>query len=272
MKDIKFGICYWAFPLEGPYACKIASVLGLEGIELDLGDYERNFPLSNRMIQDSYLEAAEKWRISYPAIAVNTLCNYGMTNSAETLKGEIARLALKKAVEVAQSMKIPVVQLPSFFDGEIKDENGFKETINCLKFACSYASDRGVTIATENVLSVEDDKRLLEAVSFTNLKIYFDLQNHHYFKGYRVPDVLRELFPYICEVHAKDGKTGELSGALLGEGDIDFAGSVAVLKELGYSGWIHLENYYDRAPLNRGDKDPFELLKKDIHTLKTSFE
>jgi sugar phosphate isomerase/epimerase len=272
MENIKFGICYWSFPLEGPYACKIASQLGLQAIELDLGDYERNFPLSNRIIQDAYLEAAEKWEISYPAIAVNALCNYGMTNTADTLKGEVARLAIKKAVEVAQSMRIPVVQVPSFFDGEIKDEKGLMDTVTCLKFACRYAADRGVTIATENVLSVEESKRLLEEVSFQNIKIYFDLQNYYNFKGYSVPDVLSELFPYICEVHAKDGKTGELSGALLGEGDADFAGSVKVLKKLGYSGWIHLENYYDRAPLNRGDSDPFELLKYDIATLKNSFE
>jgi sugar phosphate isomerase/epimerase len=272
MGNMKFGICHWSFPLEGPYACKIAAQLGLQGMELDLGDYERNFPLSNRLIQDSYMEEGEKWGIAFPAMAVNTLCNFGMTNTADTLKGEIARLALIKAVEAAQAMNIPVVQLPSFFDGEIKDEYGFKETVNCLVFACSYAADRGVTIASENVLSPEESKRLLETVGSKNFKIYFDLQNYYYFKGYRVPDVLRELFPYICEVHAKDGKTGDLSGALLGEGDVDFMGSVKALKELGYKGWIHLENYYDKSPLNRGDQDPFELLSKDIETLKNCFQ
>jgi sugar phosphate isomerase/epimerase len=272
MNSVKFGVCYWSFPLEGPYACRIASKLGLSGIELDLGDYERNFPLSNRLIQDAYLEAGQEWGVSYPAIAVNTLCSYGMTNPQNTEKGNIARLALRKGVEAAERMNIPILQLPSFFDGEIKDEDGLKETINCLKFACSYAMDRGVTVATENVLSVDDDKRLIEEVGYSNLRVYFDLQNHYYFKGYEIPKVLRDLYPYICEVHAKDGKKGDLSGALLGQGDVDFFGSVEVLKELGYEGWVHLENYYDRPPLNKGDEDPFDLLKKDVETLKEAFK
>lgn len=272
MKDVKFGICQWSFPLDGPYACRIASQLGLEGIELDLGDYERNFPLSSKVIQQAYREAGEEWGISYPSIAVNALCNYGMTNPLSTKKGEIARLALKKGVEAAQALQIPIVQLPSFFDGEIKNEEDFKEFVNCMKFICSYAMDRGVIIGTENVLAAEDVKRLIEEVGFPNLKVFFDLQNHYYFKGYKISEVLRELAPYICEVHAKDGKTGDLSGALLGQGDVDFFKSVKILKEIGYKGWIHLENYYDREPLNQGDREPFELLGEDIKILKGAFK
>lgn len=272
MKDIKFGICQWSFPIEGPYACRIASQLGLEGIELDLGDYERNFPLSNKVIQQAYLEANEKWGISYPSIAVNALCNYGMTNPPNTKKGEIALITIRKGIETAEALKIPIVQLPSFFDGEIKSEEDFKHVVNCLKFSCDYAMERGVIIGTENVLSVDDNKRLIKEVGFSNLKIYFDLQNHYFFKGYKIPEVLRELAPYICEVHAKDGKSGQLSGALLGKGDVDFFKSVEVLKEIKYKGWINLENYYDRKPINRGDKDPFELIKEDIKVLKKAFE
>ncbi len=42
---IKTGICLWSLPIEGPYVCELAFDLGFEGIQLELGTYERGFPL-----------------------------------------------------------------------------------------------------------------------------------------------------------------------------------------------------------------------------------
>ena len=44
----KIGIVEWAFPFPGPYGLKIAAELGLQGMQLDFGDYETGFQLSNR--------------------------------------------------------------------------------------------------------------------------------------------------------------------------------------------------------------------------------
>jgi len=272
MRGIKIGICQWSFPIEGPYACRVASELGIEGIELDLGDYERNFPLSNKTIQKAYMEARNTWGIFYPSIAVNTLCNYGMSHPPDTKKGKIALAAIHKGIEAAEALNIPIVQLPSFFDGEIKSKDDFKHTIKCLKFGCEFAMEKGIIIATENALSVEDNKILIKEVGYPNFKIYFDLQNPYFFRGYKVPQMLKELTPYICEIHAKDGTREHLSGALLGKGEADFFASMEILKQLNYTGWINLENYYDRAPINPGNKDPFELIKEDISTLKKTFK
>jgi sugar phosphate isomerase/epimerase len=268
MKEkIRVGICEWAFPLAGPYGCKVAAEAGLDGMELDLGSYELGFPLSNPVIQEAYREAGAKWGISFPSIAVNTLCAYGMTNPENSREREIALTAIYKGIDTASALKIPIVQLPSFKNGSIEDESGFQLTTKCIKTACRYAGDKGIVIGTENVLSAEDNLRLLQEVDQSNFKIFFDTQNPYLLKKYYVPDMIHKIGRFICEVHVKDGNA-EMSGALLGKGESGFYQSLAAIKEINFSGWVHLENYYNRKPLNSGTEDPFELLRQDIGILR----
>jgi sugar phosphate isomerase/epimerase len=264
---IKIGMCEWSFPLPGPYSCKIASELGLEGIQLDLGSYEQGFPLSNNVIQQAYLEAGEKWGIMYPSIVINALCAYGMTNPENSTKRSIALKAIYKGIDAADTLKISTVHLPSFRDGEIKNEADFQLTSKCIKMACRYAEDKGILIGTENVLSVEDNLRLLNEVGCNNLKILFDTQNPYFMKKYDVAEMIRKIGRYICEVHVKDGNY-QSSAALLGEGNTEFYKSIEALKEIKFSGWIHSENRYNQKSLSFEEEDPFELLKHDIKTLK----
>lgn len=271
MGKIKFGICEWACPLDGPYVCKIAAQLGLDGIELDLGDYERNFPLANKVIQEAYREAGKTWGIEFSAIAVNALCRHGMNNSPESEEGKIARLAIRKGVEAAGALGLPLVQLPSFEDGAIRTAEDMDNLAEHLKYACDLAAEKGMLIGMENVLSIDENKMMLQHVGKPNLKIYFDMQNYFLNRGYDSVAMLEALAQDVIEIHAKDGKVGELSGALLGTGDSRFYEQVEVIKKIQYTGWIHLENFYDQQPLSRAGEDPFELLKKDIKILQEAF-
>lgn len=272
MKRIKFGLCEWSSPIQGPYICKFVKELGLDGIELAQGDYERSFPLSNPYIQDTYLEEAAKYGIEFSAIAVNCLDDYGMTKPDNSKEKQVAHLAIEKAVETAASMNLPLVQIPAFGKSQIYSESDFTEVAKCLKYACKQASQYGILVGTENALSAEEDIRLLEKVDETNLRIYMDTQNPYINNGYDAPSMILELGDRICEVHVKDGKEGELSAALLGEGVTSYYESVKALCQIGYSGFVHLENFYDRQPMNHCDKDAVELLRKDIAILKKSFE
>jgi sugar phosphate isomerase/epimerase len=266
-KKIRIGICEWAFPLPGPYGCKLAADFGLEGIELDLGSYERGFLLANKVVQQAYREAGAQWGISFPSMAINALCAYGMTSPENSEKRQIALAAIHKGIDAAEVLKIPIVQLPSFKDGAINNETDFQLAAQCIKIACQYAAAKGIVIGTENVLSAEDNLRMLNEVGEANLRIFFDTQNPYLMKKYNVAEMIRKFGPSICEVHVKDGNE-VMSGALLGKGESGFYQSLAALREINYSGWFHFENYYDRRPLNSGDEDPFELLRQDIKTLK----
>lgn len=269
--DIKVGICQWSLPgrLSGPGSFEILSRYGLEGIELDLGAYEEGFPLANEIIQEAYKKAGNKHDLEFPSLAVNELNKYGMTNATDSKKRRIAITAINTAIDVAEFLNISIIQLPSFEDGEIESVADFQNTVEILQHACDAAAGKGLVIGTENLLSIKENKRLLDEVNRDNLKIYFDLQNYKLFEGYNTPKMIEELYPYICEIHAKDGEN-RMSESLLGEGKAGFNESVETLKERGYSGWFQLENYYFKKPLSdRGN--PFDLLSRDNEYLRKNY-
>ncbi|MFP7223924.1 sugar phosphate isomerase/epimerase family protein [Priestia filamentosa] len=269
---IKLGICEWSLPIEGPYACKIAAELGLDGVQLDIGKYERGFSLSSPYVQQAYLESAKQYNISFPSIAVRELDNYGMTRPDGSVEKQIAMEGIMKALKAAEAMEIPVVMLPSFLDGEIKTEEDFNRVVNCLIKVCDEALDRNVIVATENLLSIEENKRLFELVNRPNLRLYYDTQNYYLNKKYNQAELADELFSSICEFHVKDGRNDDLSGALLGTGDSGFFDTMKVFMDKGYTGWINIENYYDRKPLSLTNEEPITLIKKDIEILRKTIE
>ncbi|MFJ7724608.1 sugar phosphate isomerase/epimerase family protein [Neobacillus sp. NPDC097160] len=268
---MKIGICQWSLPIDGPHACKLAAQLGIDGIQLDIGGYERGFPLSRKIVQESYLELGDQYGVSFPSIAVNETSNWSMTTPKNSQEHQIIMTAITKAIETAEIMNIPLVMIPSFEASDIKNEFDFQRSIETLQDACDYAKDLGITIATENLLSIDEMFRLFNGVNRSNLKLYFDTQNHYLSKGYDIPEMIEKLGSLFCnEIHVKDGRYGYVSGSLLGEGDSGFFRSMEVLKKIGYSGWINIENYYDQLPLSLENDNPVELIKKDIETLKST--
>ncbi|MCR1832860.1 sugar phosphate isomerase/epimerase [Oceanobacillus caeni] len=266
---MKIGICAWSVPMDGPYGVKVAADYGFEGMQLDIGEPERGFQLSYPHVQEAYKQFAMKYDITFTAISVRLFDRYGMTRENGTQEKDMVMEGIKKAIQAAESMNIPIVMLGSFLDSEIKTDEDFQRTVECLIKACEMAEGKNITIATENLLSIEENKKLFEVVNKENLKLYFDTQNYYLNRNYNAAEIVRELYDYICEVHVKDGN-GHISGALLGEGDSNFFETMEVLKEKGYQGWVLIENYYDQKPLSNDNENPLELLEKDVKILKNA--
>ena len=271
--SFKIGVVEWGFPFSGPYSLKIASELGLDGMELDFGEYEMDLPLHNPRVQDMYLECGEKFGIEFPSMALNALNVHGMSCGLDTADGMIAVEVIRKGLETAKRMNIPVVQLPSFHDnrGDIRTEEDFYNTCEKLRFACDIAEDSNLTLALENVLDAEKTKQMLREVGSDRLKVMFDTQNYYLNHRYSQPDMLRELSDYVAQIHVKDGFNNTISSALLGTGDASFLETAKVIKETKWTEWLLLENFYYQKPLSLLTDDTFELVAKDIETLKRIF-
>lgn len=269
----KIGIVEWAFPFPGPYGLKIAAELGLQGMQLDFGDYETGFQLSNRRVQDAYLECGEKFGIEFPSIALNAMNTHGMSSGRGTLDGMIAIETIRKGIAAAKRMKIPVVQLPSFHDnrGDIRSEEDFYNTCEMLRFACDLAGDSDITLAMENVLSAKETKKMLREVGSDRLKVLFDTQNYYLNHGYSEPELLEEIADNVVQIHVKDGFNQTISSALLGTGDVSFCETAEVIKQTKCTEWLLLENFYNQQPLNLLTEDTFELIQEDIQTLRSLF-
>jgi sugar phosphate isomerase/epimerase len=266
----KIGICEWSLPVDGPYACRLVAELGFEGLQINIGDCHRGFSMSRRLVQEAYLEMAEESGIVFPSMAARVTDYFTMFSSKDEQESRIVRSGIAKAIEACKAMSISTLLIPNFEKSEIRGQREFEEAVEVFQWACDNARESGLTIAAENTLSTEDTRRFLQEIDRPNLKIYFDTQNYYLHKHYDTPHVLDELFEHVCEIHVKDGKGNELSGAPLGKGDTDFYGSIEVIKKHGYAGWIVIENYYDQEPLCGPDEDPAALIKQDLRTLKSA--
>lgn len=269
---IQLGITEWSLPVEGPYGCKIAADVGFEGIQLDIGSHERNFPKTRRCVQDAYLEAADKFGIQYTSIACNELDNFDMVAQKGFPERDIAFKTIISAIDAAAAMEIPNVMVQSFKASALETGQDFERAVNVIRRASEYALAQGeITLGLENLLSVENLLRLINDVGQPNVKIYFDTQNYYLSEKADVAAMVEPLIPHICEVHVKDGYQSDMepSGALLGEGDSGFFDTIAELRKCGYSGWLISENFYDRGPIGKLNSDPKALMLKDYQVLKS---
>jgi L-ribulose-5-phosphate 3-epimerase UlaE len=222
MRNIKIGVCDWALPGAGLYATRIAKDFGLNVLSLKIGMFENNYPLAEKYMQKYYLEDQQKYGLEYCAVALNDFDNMPIHARENSSDYDKAWTLLKKGLQTAVALKIPMIQVPGFAKSEIKTEEDYIYTAKAFQYLCDEAGEHGIYVASENLLKPEQFKILYEMVDRKNFGVYYDSQNYHVFKGYNQTEILEGLYPYMVrQLHVKDGK-GVISGALLGSGDANF--------------------------------------------------
>lgn len=272
MPAFQLGVCEWGFPMPGPYAVRTAAEYGFSGMELDFGAYEKAYPLSVPAVQRAYLEMADAYGMDFPSMTIDSLNWYGLSRPLHSRNGMIAFDGIRRGIEAAAAMGIPVIQLPSFNDGAIRNETDFHNTCEKIKMACEIARPLGITIASENTLSAKDTQRMVREVGYGNFGIMFDTQNYFLADGRDTAALLREIHPYVVQVHLKDGYNGKLSGSVLGTGESGFFRTAEAIKETACTQWLLLENYYHTQPMSNLDSDPFRILEKDLAVVREVFD
>jgi sugar phosphate isomerase/epimerase len=220
------------------------------------------------------MEEADKQDIQFPSMAVCEFDNYGLKNPKTTEKGRIAYEIIDLAIEAAADMRMKMIMMPSFVDGFIDTDEDLEITAEALRYACKSAAHYNIIIASENLLTIERNNLLFERVDEKNLMGFYDSQNYKSNLGWEQVPILEKLYDILYpEIHVKDGIGNQNSSRLLGEGDTDFYGTMSFLKKKNYSGWIHLENFYDRLPLRlKSPKNYIDVLKLDLDILKAACE
>lgn len=269
---VKFGAIDFALPGNRVGNIKLASELGLEGMQLIyLTHAEEPFMLDYKWHREYYLEQGDKYNVRFPSMNVSDFDHVGMTHPRSTDKGKIVYDTIDRTVFVAAEMKMDMVLYPSFMDGEIRTEEDLGITAEALQYACDEAAKHGIIVTTENTLTNEWIGKLVSLVDRKNFSVSYDTQN--YWRVARLDQL--ETLDYLSkndllypEIHVKDGIGSVISSKLLGEGDAEVKRSIEYLQEIDYVGWLHLENYYWKKPLCEETEDVFELIKRDIELLK----
>lgn len=228
-RRFKIGACEWSLRKSDPSCFALAKEIGLDGVEIDMGRAANQMQLRRPELQSSYSHAARASGLEIASIALAELNNVGLKSEPR------AAIWLHDALDVAAALKVKVILVAQFFNGDLKnDKIGTDRTVELLKELAPRAEKKGLILGLENYLSAVENLEILGRVGSPAVQVYYDVGNSTD-KGYAIYEEIRMLKGNLCALHAKD------AGFMLGKGRIDFAKVREALDAIEYSGWIQIE-------------------------------
>jgi sugar phosphate isomerase/epimerase len=181
--------------------------------------------------------------------------------SAEPHERERRLNFLRRAVVTAALLSSDVV---SFWSGTPEDEAADSVYMDrlvqgCLRL-CDYAAERNVRLAFESEPGMFIDTlarfaELKDRVQHPFFGLTIDIGHLHCQGEVPISDHLRRWKDWLWNLHIEDMRRGVHDHLMFGEGEIDFAPVMQTLKEIGYSGGVHVE-------LSRHSHDAVETARK----------
>jgi len=213
-----------------PSTFDVAKQIGLDGVQIGMGNVRNDMHLRRPEVQKKYLEAARRTGLEIASLAITEL------NVVPLKSDPRAAQWVLDGVDVCKALKLRVVLIACFGAGDLDmgKTAEIDRVVKALKDAAPKAEKHGVALGLENYLSAEDNVRILDRVGSPAVMVYYDVGNSTD-KGRDIYKEIRTLGPRICEFHFKDGKHE------LGRGRIDFKQVRRAIDDIGYRGWIQLE-------------------------------
>jgi sugar phosphate isomerase/epimerase len=228
VKGFKIGACDWTLEKQIDPGCfEFAHTLGLDGVQLSLNSLDKQVHLQDPKIRKVYLDAARRYGMEIPSIAIGELNNV-------PVKGNDPRAEqwISECIDVCTAMDARVILVPFFVDGVLKgDAEGTKVVVEKFKRLAPKAEKAGVYLAIESTLSAEEHMDIIDHVGSPMIKVYYDVSNSTR-NGYDIFKEIPILGDNIIEFHAKD------YAGLYGKGAIDFVKVRQVIDDIGYRGWL----------------------------------
>jgi sugar phosphate isomerase/epimerase len=227
----KIGACDWSIQRRGDVqAMEQAAKIGLDGVQVTFGPPGEKYDLREEAVRKQYQEAARKYKVEISSLAM------GVLNSIPYATEPSAQQWVAECIEVMPKMRQNVVLLAFFGKGDIGDRRDLQDkVIRNLKQVAPKAEKAGVVLGIESTLNADDHLRILDAVGSPAVQVYYDVANMHG-RGYDIYQEIRRLGRNrICEIHCKE------SGALLGQGPIDFRRVKEAIDDIGWIGWLIIE-------------------------------
>lgn len=252
MSQNQVGICEWVFPEKGADVLRHAARLGYDGVQIaERGGFESGDLLLNPAVQQEYYAAMQDTGVQIQALHLWSLCRLAcMIHPVTSAAGKLATSCIETALRICKQMKIPALMLTSGFLCQIKNQKDLEVFSQHLQIACERAEDTGTQIVFESALSTADLKQVFQFVG-KRIKICYDLFNPIRFaSGNPLEEIPLIGLDRIDHFHTKDGPANMVGCELLGNGVGQYHAVMALLRQLGYSGWLVSENYYAAPPIS----------------------
>ena len=301
MNRYRFAACEQSFPVWGSFAIQMAHEAGFSGIQITDGggylqphplnngfvEYERlgldlrrkdSFPLTHRMVQEDYLEAAERYDVQIMGIYLYLLDHQGFVKfSDRTPQGQQCLETIKNAIVSASQMPIPSVTIPTNgMFGVAQHTYAFQK----LAYAARLGQEYGVQVLTTTDTALERQREVVDKLDGQVTLEFSTIGPMIYAKG-SAPEMIRSLgaerigcFRVSDLAASPEGFVTKEEGipVLLGQGDGLFGQCAAAIRDTGYAGWIvSATPYYSRALATEPGQDVVPLAAKDVQTLERTF-
>jgi L-ribulose-5-phosphate 3-epimerase len=232
-QQLRISACDWSIGKSSdPGAFDVAKEIGLEGIQVNLGNLQNNLHLRDKSRQQLYLDKSKESGIEISSLAIAELNNVPYKEDPQT------EIWVSDSIDVAKNLGVKVILLAFFHKNDLRgDEKGRQEVIRRLKNVAPKAERMGITLGIESYLSATELVDIIQKVGSNAIKVYYDFRNSAD-AGY---DVIKEIKflgkEAICELHMKE------NGFLLGKGTLDWKLIGETLIEMGYvgDGWMQIE-------------------------------
>lgn len=223
-------------------ALPLASQIGADGIEIDMGGLGNRPTFDNQLLIDSvrgqFLNKAKELKLEIFSLAMTGYYAQSFC-SREEYKQSIA-----DCITTMQLMNVKTAFLPLGIQCDLKKNPGIRDSvISRLKIAGSMAQKAGVVIAIETSLSATEEVQLLRDIDSKAIRIYFNFSNP--LKEGR--DLLKELEilgrDRIAMIHASNKDSVWLQN----DPQIDMRAVKKTLDKMKWSGWLVIERSRDAS-------------------------
>ena len=157
-----------------------------------------------------------------------------------------------KGVRWAADYGLPIVNT-AVGGHQSADENEAAFLGNIGRLA-DAAEDAGVVVALEIhgdiMASSTETLPLLDKIGRDSVKVNYDTANVEYYSGDTAVEDLPKIAPHLAHVHLKDttGGKGNWNFPAIGEGSVDFARVLEILRNAGYTGPYSVEIEFQGEP------------------------
>jgi sugar phosphate isomerase/epimerase len=237
----KIGVCDWMILKRQKLgAFQRTKEIGADGVEVDMGSLGQRETFENALadpaVRQQFLDTARELNLEICSLALS-----GFYAQSFAERPTVPRM-VQDTLDTMQAMKVRVAFLPLGVTCDLVQHPELRPTIvERLKAAGEKAEQAGVVIGIETALDAEGDRKLLDDVGSSAIKIYFNFANALQ-NGRDLHAELRTLGrDRICQIHASNQDGVWLEN----DPQIDLPKVKQTLDDLGWSGWLVIERSRD---------------------------
>ena len=228
--------------------------------------------------QAEVLAARDATGLEIPSVVIATHWSHPLSHPNPVTR-QVTVEALQQGLRDARAYRArSVLLVPAVVNAEIAYDEAYRRSVEEISKVVPLAEELGVAIAIENVwnnflLSPLEALQYVDAFGSPMVRWHFDVGN---VLNTGWPEQwIRLLGPRIVHVHAKaySRKLRDERGPRAGfgvdllEGDGDWPAVMAALDEIGYTGWLTVEQTHRRP--NQSNADWLAQLVRDLATITT---